>query len=82
MDGLNREFVQYEHHGALVWVRELLLGKHRDFCLCFSCGKFKPDSEDNCPIAKRVYQTCVECDLVTPVWECPRFENGEPEISA
>jgi len=66
-------FEQYEHHGATVWVDSELKGQHRSHCLCFKCGKFKPGTPENCAIAQRVYETCVLCDLVTPVYECPVF---------
>lgn len=65
--------VRYEHHGAEVAVNVDLKGKHRDHCLCFTCDHFKPGTEGNCPIARKVYATCVEHNLVTPVYECPDF---------
>ena len=67
-------YEQYEHHGVRVWVRDDLKGKHRSFCLCFSCNKFKPGKPDNCPIANDTYQNCVRHNLTTPVFECPVFE--------
>ena len=67
------EFEQYEHHGEIVWVRKDLRGKHREHCLCFKCENFKPGTKENCTAAKLVYSLCRSCDLVTPVWECPRF---------
>jgi hypothetical protein len=70
------KIVKYEHHGSEVSVREDLKGKHREHCLCFSCSKFTPENrEENCPIANQVFDTCVKYDLVTPVWECPEFEE-------
>lgn len=65
---------RYEHHGRLVAVQSELKGKHRQHCLCHICTKFAPGSEDNCPIAKAVFQNCVDFGLVTPVYECPEFE--------
>jgi hypothetical protein len=75
------KFVQYSHHGNIVWVEFENIGKHRDFCLCWSCKKLKPGEEDNCHIAKAVYKNCVDFKLVTPVWECPEFEwrKGESD---
>lgn len=70
--------VQYEHHGAVVSVRESLKGLHREYCLCYRCVSFKPGEEDNCPMAKALYALCVQFDMVTPVWECSKF--GEKEI--
>ena len=67
-------FTRYEHHGAEVSVREDLKGRHKEFCLCYSCDKFKPDKPENCPIAQENYELCVRRDLVLPVLECPEFE--------
>lgn len=75
-------FIQYEHHEAMVFVRDDLKGLHRDHCLCYSCERFKPGSKENCRIAKEVYALCVRLDLVTPVWECPIFVEGEPTFPA
>ena len=67
------KIVTYEHHGAVVSVRESLQGRQREHCLCYRCGKFRPGEEDNCPRAKTLYDFCVQNDMVTPVWECPVF---------
>lgn len=64
---------RYVHHGKEVAVDSELKGKHRSHCLCFTCGSFNPGKPDNCPIAQRVYETCVEFNLVTPVYECPEY---------
>lgn len=70
------EFERYEHHGEDVAVRSDLKGKHRDYCLCHSCDKFKPgDREANCDIANLLYRVCVLTGITTPVWECPEFEE-------
>jgi len=69
-------FIQYQHHGTQVWVREDLKGKHREHCLCWSpCALFKPDDPDNCPIAQANYEFCVKHNVTLPVWECPVFEE-------
>ena len=68
------EIEQYEHHGNKVWVRSDLKGKHREHCLCFSCQKFSPNNDlTNCLKARRIFKTCVDFGLVTPVWECPDY---------
>lgn len=74
------EIVEYEHHGAMVKVREDLKGRHRDFCLCFTenCKKFKPGQPDNCPIAQATFENCVKFNTTTPMWECPECEPGDP----
>ena len=69
--------VQYEHHGAKVFVDEALKGKHREHCLCHKCGKFTPENrETNCKIASLLFQVCVLCDVTTPVFECPNYEDN------
>lgn len=69
-----------QHHGALVSVRQELKGKHRDHCLCYSCDNFKPELRvGNCPIANLIYAVCVAQSVVTPVWECPKFEPKSTE---
>ena len=72
-------FIQYEHYGTKVWVREDLKGTHRSHCLCFSCTNLNlADREKNCPIANKLYQFCVDHNLTTPVFECPNFNEGHP----
>jgi hypothetical protein len=67
---------QYEHHGALVSVQSLLKGRHREHCLCYQgCVRFKPGQPGNCEIAQALYENCVRFNIVTPVWECPKFET-------
>jgi len=71
------QFVRYEHHGKQVAVREDLMGKHREYCLCWQgCKHFHPDNrEENCVIATRTFDNCTDHNIVTPIWECPKFEN-------
>jgi len=69
-------YENYEHHGAKVFVRSDLKGKHSKYCMCYSCDKFKPeDRKNNCKIASKLYEFCVDHDMVTPVWECPEFNK-------
>lgn len=53
-----KKYEKYDHHGAEVWVRSDLKGKHRNYCLCWHCSQLHPGEARNC---------------VTPVWECPHF---------
>ena len=69
------KIIQYDHHGVKVSVREDLKGTHREVCLCHRCANFKPGTSANCPIAQTLYQLCARESLVTPVFECPKFEN-------
>ena len=58
----------------MVAVKSELKGAHQKHCLCYAgCVEFKPGTNDNCPIAAAVYVNCVQLNIVTPVWECPRF---------
>lgn len=70
-----RQYIQYKHHGRDVWVNLGLQQLHRAYCLCWRCKKFKPGEEDNCPIAQDTYENCVKHGTVTPMWECPEFEE-------
>ena len=73
-----KKFIRHKHYGVFCWVREDLQGQHSDYCLCYDCEKFKPGlPKDNCPIANLLYAVCIAMDVVTPVWECPSFEQGE-----
>jgi len=73
-DGVER----YEHHGTEVSVISEVKGKHRDHCLCWRCGKFKPeDRENNCMIANALYALCKAFSLVTPVYECKYFVDAD-----
>lgn len=75
---MENQFEQYEHHGRKVWVRSSLKGKHRQHCLCYDCKKFScGEPEQNCPIANLNYAVDIAHDLVTPVYECPEFVEGE-----
>jgi hypothetical protein len=69
------QYIQYDHHGTTVWVREDLKGTHRQYCLCWSCANLKPGSAENCPIAQKLYELDVEHHLTTPVFECPEFKE-------
>lgn len=70
----SKMFELYKHHGEQpVWVRADLRDRHRDHCLCFDCKRFHPGEPVNCPVAQAIYQNCLNYNLVTPVWECPRF---------
>lgn len=68
---------KYEHHGKEVSVVSAVKGMHREHCLCFACKNFIPeDREVNCNIANAVFENCVKFHLVTPVYECPEYEQA------
>jgi len=78
--GSPRQIVPYEHHGAMVWTRSDLKGKHREYCLCFKCKKLNTrNREDNCNIANTLFDLDVKYSLTTPVFECPLFMEKEDE---
>lgn len=71
------DYVQVLRHGKKVWAREDLDDQQCDSSLCWKCSKFHPDiedEEDNCHIARQLFDLCKTHSLVTPVWECPEFE--------
>lgn len=70
-----QQFEKYRHHDRDNWVRSDLKGRHRDHCLCYDCERFHPGTDGNCSIAQVVYTNCVAHNLVTPVWECPKFKQ-------
>ena len=58
-----------------VTVVSAVKGQHRSHCLCYGCEHFRPGTDEHhCPIAQAVYANCVKHGLVTPVYECPKFE--------
>jgi len=67
--------IWYEHHGCKVAVDDDLVGKHREHCLCFRCGRFKPNSTENCDQAEQNYRACKINDMTMPVFECPKFQE-------
>jgi hypothetical protein len=70
---------QYEHHGSVVSVQSHLKGKHQEHCLCWqNCAHFKlDDRKNNCQIANILFAIDVAFDLVTPVWECSKYNEGD-----
>jgi hypothetical protein len=68
-------YEQYNHHGKLVWVRSSLKGEYKEFCLCYACKRFHPNEDDNCLIAEENYALDKKYSLVTPVFECPVFQE-------
>ena len=74
--------IRYEHvwgeRKVLTNVLEQNVGKHRDSCLCYhNCRFFHPGHPDNCRIAEELYQLDVKYDMVTPVWECPKYQEAK-----
>lgn len=66
--------IRYEHHGRHVAVDDKLKGTHRDHCLCFQCQLFIPERPSlNCPMANLLFAVDCAFNLVTPVYECPKF---------
>ena len=75
------KIIKYTHHGNVVSVDEDLKGKHKEHCLCYRCSCFKPNTPENCPIAQATLQNCLAHKLVTPVFECPKFEEEkQPDV--
>lgn len=71
---LPRRVDKYEHHSVEVTVLSEIKGQHRQHCLCYNgCKFFKPGTSENCEIAKATFKNCVTFNIVTPVYECPKY---------
>jgi hypothetical protein len=67
---------QYMHHGTVVSVQSALRGRHTSHCLCYQrCRFFKPNTNENCNIAQTLYGLNVAMSVVTPVWECAKYDQ-------
>lgn len=72
------EIIKYYHHDGIKSVQKHLKGKHREHNLCFqNCVHFKPNTPENCEIAQTCFTTCVKFGLVSPIWECPKYESEQ-----
>lgn len=76
-------YERYLHHDKAVFVMSALKGKHRRFCLCYSCKRFITNMTLKawvyCLRAKILYLVDVIFGLTTPVWECPKFDERPRE---
>lgn len=75
------DIITYTHHGETMAVRAKLKGTHREHCLCYSCGVFKPGQADNCTTAQTLFTVCQALGLVTPVFECRNYADGPADLS-
>lgn len=82
---MNKKVKMYKHHNdELVAVFADKKGQHRDHCLCFQCKEFQGGGK--CEIANAVYENCKKFNIVSPVWECPKYvqdfksNSGRPLI--
>ena len=69
--------VQYTHHGVIVWVDLDLVGQHKKFCLCHICSSLvleQDTTKQNCSIAQELFEINKKYNILTPVWECPKFK--------
>ena len=70
-------YEQYEKNGKTVWVRQDLKGRQKEFCMCWDCTRFKPDTQDKgCAAIKAVLDLAAARSIVLPVWECPEFSQN------
>ena len=70
-------YEQYEKNAKKVWVRQDLKNRQKEFCMCWDCQKFKPETADKgCSIIKDVLDLAVRKSIVLPVWECPFFQSS------
>ncbi len=67
-------YSQKEKNGSMIWVREDLFNRQKEFCMCWDCSKFAPERDDKgCPIIRQVLALAAEKKIVLPVWECAEF---------
>jgi dUTP pyrophosphatase len=72
-------YEQYWHLDEKNWVRSDLKGKHWEYNLCRVCKKFDPNEEgiSSCFTCSTVQYNCLRYNIVTPMWECPEFEENK-----
>lgn len=62
--------------GKELAVQENLVSKHIGYCLCWQkCIHFKPNEEDNCPIAQNLFEFNKKFNVTTPVLECKTYKK-------
>ena len=73
---MTSDYIQYEHHGKMVWVEKDVKGFHRSYSLCSKCANYKLFGESNqCLILLDVTMLALKHSIALPVWECPKFEE-------
>ncbi len=66
--------VNFFFHGESVFANEEMVGRHRDFCLCWKCQHFTPENRaGNCKIANALYALNLLSEITTPVFYCKEF---------
>lgn len=78
---MSKKVEEYIHHGIEVSVYTEAKGKHTEFCLCYDCIRFLPETPYNCPIAEEIFALCKKHNIVLPVWECPTFIKSPERFS-
>lgn len=68
---MKKNYVKNERNNM---VRDDLNNRQKEFCMCWDCEKFKPETNDKgCPIIFQVLQLASNHNIVLPVWECQLF---------
>ena len=71
-------YEKYDKNGKDVWVRKDLKGRQKEFCMCWDCARFMPESADKgCATIKTVLELAARNAIVLPVWECPGFQQRQ-----
>lgn len=70
---MERNIVQQNHYGALVWAHVEMDELRRTECLCRLCDRLRPGQPDNCPTAEKFYQICKSDNAAMSVTRCPIF---------
>lgn len=74
---MSKNYILNERNNS---VREDLNNRQKEFCMCWDCQQFKPESEDKgCPIICSVLQLASSQNIILPVWECHVFVEKKSE---
>ena len=64
-------------YGVEAWAQPTLEAARRELCLCLNCRFLRPDHEDNCRIAHRVFEICKSEGVALAMTRCPVYEEKE-----
>jgi hypothetical protein len=67
--------VRYTHHGIEVAAMNAMQGRAKEHSLCHQGCKHFTSTDNPCSIQKEIHETCIRHGVVTPVFECPKYET-------
>lgn len=70
---MEKNYVKNERNNM---VRGDLNNRQKEFCMCWDCSQFKPESDDKgCQIICSVLQLATSQNIILPVWECHLYSQ-------